>query len=108
MAAGPVSPNLLSTTPNAPNLASLSLQFTAAQLENSVFGARPVAKERQLGHLGMTASYIWSRGVQLYGILDLNLPALGSTSFTYTIADSGNPREVRILTNALVAGLIVC
>jgi hypothetical protein len=33
LAAGPVFPNLLNTTPNAPNLASLSLQFTAAQLE---------------------------------------------------------------------------
>lgn len=33
MVAGPVFPNLLNTTPNAPNLASLSLQFTAAQLE---------------------------------------------------------------------------
>ena len=87
MAAGPVFPNLLNTTPNAPNLASLRLQFTAAQLENSVFGARPFAIERELGRdLGITASDISSRGVQLYGIRDLNLPALGSTSFTYTIA----------------------
>jgi len=61
LAAGPVFPNLLKTTPNAPNLASLRLQFTAAQLDNSVFGARPFAIERQLGRdLGMTASYIWS------------------------------------------------
>jgi hypothetical protein len=46
----------------------------------------------------MTASYIWNRGVQLYGIRDLNLPALGSTSFTYTIADAGrNRREARRL-----------
>lgn len=44
----------------------------------------------------MTASYIWNRGVQLYGFRDLNLPALGSTSFTYTIAD-GNRREARRL-----------
>ena len=66
---------------------------------NSVFGARPFAIERQLGRdLGMTASYIWNRGVQLYWIRDLNLPALGSTSFTYTIADAGgNRREARRL-----------
>lgn len=46
----------------------------------------------------MTASYIWNRGVQLYGIRYLNLPALGSTSFTYAIADAGgNRREARRL-----------
>jgi hypothetical protein len=36
---------------------------------------------------------MWTRGVQLHGIRDLNLPALGSTSFTYTIADAGGNRR---------------
>ena len=40
----------------------------------------------------MTASYIWSRGVQIYGVRDLNMPALSSTSTVYTVADeNGSP-----------------
>ncbi len=48
--------------------------------------------ERQIARdLAITASYIWSRGIQLYSVRDLNLPALGSTTYTYTIDDaSGN------------------
>ena len=38
----------------------------------------------------MNVSYIWSRGVQLYGVRDLNLPTT-TTNFTYTINDvNGN------------------
>jgi hypothetical protein len=51
----------------------------------------------------MTASYIWNRGVQLYGFRDLNLPALGSTSFTYTIADAGGkPDDSRLYGTARI------
>jgi hypothetical protein len=38
----------------------------------------------------VSVSYLWSRGVQLYGVRDINLPT-GTTNYTYTIDDvNGN------------------
>ena len=42
--------------------------------------------------VALTASYVWSRGIQLYSQRDLNLPPLSSQTFTYAIDDAnGNP-----------------
>ena len=41
---------------------------------------------------GLNVSYIWSRGVQLYGVRDLNLPTT-TTNFTYTIDDASGNRS---------------
>jgi len=44
-----------------------------------------------MSDVSMNVSYIWSRGVQLYGVRDLNMPAT-TTNFTYTInSASGSP-----------------
>jgi hypothetical protein len=93
VAAGPVFPNALATAPTGGSLAASSLQFLDPHLRTPYSEQGTVAIERQIvTDLVLTASYIWSRGVQLYGVRDLNLPQLSSTNFTYTIADaSGNP-----------------
>jgi len=52
--------------------------------------------------LALTASYIWSRGVQLYSVRDLNLPT-ATTPFTYIIGDvNGNPTGSTYTTPVLV------
>ena len=52
----------------------------------------PQPLERQLSRdTVVTVSYIWSRGLQLYGVRDLNVNE-PTTNFTYTIQDAdGNP-----------------
>jgi hypothetical protein len=93
LAAGPVFPNTLSGVPTGYNLAASSIQFASPNWKTPYSEQGTVALERQLTKdIGITASYIWSRGVQLYSVRDLNLPGLSSTNFTYTIADAnGNP-----------------
>jgi hypothetical protein len=48
-------------------------------------------------------SYIWSRGVDLYSERDLNLPALGSTSYTYTI-DNASGTQIGSYTTPVYTG----
>lgn len=93
LAAGPVFPNILPAVPSVPNLSALSLQVAAPNWKVPYSEQGTFSLERQLSHdTAISASYVWSRGVQLYGIRDLNLPPLSSTNFTYTIADAGgNP-----------------
>jgi Carboxypeptidase regulatory-like domain/TonB dependent receptor/TonB-dependent Receptor Plug Domain len=88
-AQGPVFPNILPAGGAYPT----TLQFAAPNWKIPYSEQGIFAVEREVMHdIGITASYIWSRGVQLYSARDLNLPALGSTTYTYTIADqNGNP-----------------
>src|ERR1700719_2773822 len=53
-------------------------------------GQATIAVERQLAKdMVLTVSGIWSHGVNLYGVTDLNAPALGP-NFTYKINDANN------------------
>lgn len=90
-AAGPVFPNTLATYPTGLNVSALSLQFAAPNWKVPYSEQATFAVEHQFGSdISATLSYIWSRGIQLYSIRDLNLPPAGS-SFTYAIDDaSGN------------------
>ncbi len=95
LAAGPVFSNALATAPSNASVGAATLQFAAPNLKTPYSEQGTLAVERQLGReslgMAMTASYIWSRGVQMFGVRDLNLPGLSSTNFTYTIDDaSGN------------------
>jgi outer membrane receptor protein involved in Fe transport len=89
LAQGPVFPNLLTSGGAAPT----TLQFAAPNWNVPYSEQGIFSVEREVFHdVGITASYIWSRGVQLYSERDLNLPALGSTAFSYAIDDqNGNP-----------------
>ncbi len=90
-AAGPVFPGILPAIPGT-GVSAVSFQFAAPNWKVPYSEQGTFAVERQLApDLAATASYIWSRGVDLYSVRDLNLPQLGSTTFTYQIDNaSGN------------------
>ena len=92
LAAGPVFPNVLAAPPTGATVAASTLQIAAPNLKTPYSQQGTFAIERQLGSdIALTASYIWSRGTQLYGITDVNAPAMSGFT-TYTIADAnGNP-----------------
>lgn len=91
LAQGPVFPNNLGTVPAGFKLGPASIQFVTPDWKRPYSEQATLAVERQLMRdLVLTTSYIWSRGIHLYGETDLNLPAPNS-SFTYRINDlSGN------------------
>jgi hypothetical protein len=89
VAVGPAFPNILSAVPSGLNVAATSIQFAAPNLKIPYSEQGTLAIERQIApDVSLTASYIWSRGIDLYSIRDLNLPALSQTNFTYTIDDA--------------------
>ena len=49
---------------------------------------RRIGEREFLRDWSVTASYLWSRGLLIGGVRDLNIPAISSTSYTYTIADA--------------------
>ena len=104
VAVGPVFPNILTAVPSGINIAATSIQFAAPNLKIPYSEQGTLAIERQLmPDLALTASYIWSRGVDLYSIRDLNLPVLGSTMFTYTI-DNASGQSVGTYTTPVYTG----
>ena len=92
LAAGPVFPNALAAQPAGASVSAASLQFLAPNIKTPYSEQGNIGIQRQLtSDLSINVSYIWSRGVQLYGVRDLNLPST-TTNFTYTVNDtSGNP-----------------
>jgi hypothetical protein len=90
LAAGPVFPNILSAPPAGASVSASSIQFAAPNWKVPYSEQGTFAVERQITHdIALTASYIWSRGVQLYSERDLNLPT-ATTNFTYQIDDQNN------------------
>jgi outer membrane receptor protein involved in Fe transport len=92
-AAGPVFPNALSAAPSAATAASgVALQYYAPNIKTPYSEQGNIGIQRQLtSDVGVTVSYLWSRGVQLIGVRDLNFPS-NTTNFTYTInSAAGTP-----------------
>ena len=91
IAAGPVYPNNLSATAFTPPPGTVSILFADKNLRNPYTHQANFGIERQItSTINLNVSYIWSRGVRLYGVRDLNVAA-GGAPVTYTIADtSGN------------------
>ncbi|MGJ5814208.1 TonB-dependent receptor [Paludibaculum fermentans] len=87
------SPVFRNTLPSATGLpaGSVQLAFADQGMHNPYSQQGNVSIERQLGKdLGLTANYIWSRGIGIFTQRDLNLGAPGPT-VTYQIQDaSGN------------------
>ncbi len=89
LAAGPVFPNALAAPPTGASVAASTLQFTAPNLKTPYTEQGSLAVERQIGgSMVLTVSGIWSHGVNLYGVTDLNAPTLGPTTYTYKIDDA--------------------
>ena len=91
LAAGPTFPNALASAPTGVSAGAVALQFMAPNLRTPYSEQGNLTLQRQLSSdIAMSVSYIWSHGVQLYGIRDLNMPT-ATTNFTYAIDDtSGN------------------
>ncbi|HEY1760273.1 MAG TPA: TonB-dependent receptor [Bryobacteraceae bacterium] len=90
LAAGPTFPNILSAPPTGASVSASSIQFTSPNWRIPYSEQGTFAVEREVTHdIAITASYIWSRGVQLYSERDLNLPTQ-TTNFTYQINDQNN------------------
>jgi outer membrane receptor protein involved in Fe transport len=88
LAAGPVYPSFLPSTTFTPPPGSLNILFADKNLRNPYTHQANVGIERQLrSDLNLNVSYIWSRGVRLYGIRDLNVGPLGAP-VTYSIQDA--------------------
>jgi len=90
LAAGPVYPNRLVSSANAAG--SSTIQFADPNLRTPYSEQGDFAIERQLpGQISLTASYIWSRGVLLPVVRDLNIGPLSTAVYSYRINDfSGN------------------
>jgi outer membrane receptor protein involved in Fe transport len=90
-AAGPVFPHALAAAPSNATASTASLQYLAPNLKTPYAQQGNIGIQRQLMRdLAVSVSYLWSRGVQLYGVRDLNLPTT-TTNYTYTIDDvNGN------------------
>ena len=91
LAAGPIYPNFLPSTNFNPPAGTTSITWADQNLRNPYTHQANIGIERELtSNLGLTVSYVWSRGVRLYGVRDLNIGPLGAP-VTYNIADaSGN------------------
>ena len=90
-AVGPVFPNALAAAPAGAGVGAATLQFAAPNLKTPYSQQANLSLSRELpGNLVLTGSLIWSRGVNLLAVTDLN--ASVTTNYTYTIEDaSGNP-----------------
>jgi len=91
LAAGPVYPNNLPSTSFSPPPGTVDIVFASPNLRNPYTYQANVGIERELtSSLSLNVSYLWSRGVRLYGVWDRNVGPLGPP-VTYTILDpSGN------------------
>jgi hypothetical protein len=87
----PQFPNVFSSASGLPG-GSVSLYFADEHLRNPYTQQGNISIERQIGHdLGLTVSYVWSRGIGLFTQRDLNLGPLTNESYNYTIKDlNGN------------------
>ena len=88
LAAGPVYPNYLSATSFAPPAGTVDITIADKNLRNPYTHQANIGIERQLSStMSLGVSYVWSRGVRLYGVRDLNVGPLGAP-VTYTILDA--------------------
>src|SRR5262249_42866901 len=66
---------------------TVDIMFADKNLRNPYTHQANVSVERQLrSDIDLNISYLWSRGVRLYGVRDLNVGPLGA-AITYTILD---------------------
>jgi hypothetical protein len=87
LAAGPVYPNFLPSTSFTPPAGTVDILFADKNLRNPYTHQGNVGVQRELtGGLSLDVAYLWSRGVRLYGVRDLNVGPLGAP-ITYTYLD---------------------
>ncbi len=88
LALGPVFPNRLPSLDRTPPPGVLSIGFADQNLRAPYSQQWDLGLEREITrNLGITVSYLGSRGVGFFGVRDLNIGA-PTGSFTYTIRDA--------------------
>jgi len=88
LAAGPVFPRNLAGIDRNPPAGTVDVTFLSPDWRNPYTQQGDVGLERQLTeNLGMTVSYVWSRGAHLTTVRDLNIGGLGP-EVTYRIVDA--------------------
>ncbi len=103
LAAGPVFPNALGAVPSGANVAATSLEMLAPDLKTPYAQQGNIGIQRQLASgTVLTVSYLWTRGAQLYGVRDLNLPTT-TTNFTYTL-DNASGSQIGTYTMPVLTG----
>jgi hypothetical protein len=89
LAAGPVFPNALTSPPAGARVAAAALEYTSPNLKTPYSEQATLTLERQIGKdMVLSVSGVWSRGVNLYGVTDVNAPPLGPL-MTYKINNTG-------------------
>ncbi len=89
LALGPVLPNRLPSIDRNPPAGTVDVTFAADDLRNPYTQQGDIALEHELArNIGVTVSYLWSRGLHLFTVRDLNIGPLGAP-VTYRINDSG-------------------
>jgi len=87
----PIFPNILPSATGLP-AGSVSLQYAAQGFHNPYSQQGNISLERQFGRdYGLTASYVWSRGIGLFTQRDMNLGPLGP-KVTYSILDTAGAK----------------
>lgn len=87
LALGPVFPLVLPNLDRTPPAGTIDLTFAAPDFRNPYTQQADIGIERELTQtLGLTVSYVWSRGVRLFTVQDLNVGAIGEP-VTYRIQD---------------------
>jgi len=88
LALGPVFPNRLAGIDRNPPAGTIDISVPDANLRNPYTQQGDVGIEHEITRdLGLTVSYLWSRGMQLYSVRDLNVGAIGP-DVTYRINDT--------------------
>ncbi|MBL0156246.1 MAG: TonB-dependent receptor [Bryobacterales bacterium] len=88
LAAGPSFPNFMPTTTANPPAGSVSIGFADPNLATPYTQQWDLGIERQLARdMGITVSYLGSRGLKFFSVRDLNLGAPGP-AITYRINDA--------------------
>ncbi len=89
--AAPVFPNILSSV--AGSAGTISLEFADPKFRMPYTQQGNLSVEHQFGkNLALTTSYIWSRGVALTTVRDLNIGPLGNP-VTYSILDAAGAQQ---------------
>ncbi|MFN7922445.1 MAG: carboxypeptidase regulatory-like domain-containing protein [Bryobacteraceae bacterium] len=87
--AGPVFPARLPSIDRNPPAGTVDVTFQSPEWRNPYTQQGDIGLERQLAqNLGLTVSYVWSRGLQLTTVRDLNIGPTQGTA-TYRILDAG-------------------
>jgi hypothetical protein len=89
VALGPVFPGRLPGIDRNPPAGTVDVTFAAPDFRNPYTQQGDIGIERELTReLGLTVSYLWSRGLHLHTVRDLNVGPLGP-DVTYRINDAG-------------------